>query len=188
MHRAMIGEDAALIVVEPQNDFTEGGAIPAQNASEAIKVINKIIPFFQYVIASKDWHPPDHCSFEKWPIHCIAGTIGSEFHFSLDQRNIRAIIHTGVERNDDAYSIFENRHLEAMLRADNIKSIYITGFVLDICVYETAASAVALGFDTYIVLDATKPAYPDQMEETMAKIRDAGIKVINSDDLLARPV
>ena len=75
---------------------------------------------------------------------------------------------------------------EAMLRADNIRRVYITGFVLDVCVYETAVSAIALGFDTYIVLDATKPAYPDQLEETMAKIRDAGIKVIYSADLLAR--
>jgi len=179
----MIGKDAALIVVEPQNDFTEGGALPARNASEAIKVINKIIPLFQYVIASKDWHPPDHCSFEKWPVHCVAGTIGSEFHFSLDQRNICAIIHTGLERDDDAYSVFENSHLEAMLRAGNINRVYITGFALDICVYETAASAVALGFDTYIVLDATKPAYPDQLEETMIKIKDVGVKVINSDDI-----
>ncbi|WP_286878274.1 isochorismatase family protein, partial [Methanosaeta sp. UBA458] len=122
----------------------------------------------------------------KWPMHCIAGTIGAEFHFSLDQRNIRTIIHKGVERDDDAYSVFENSHLEAMLRADNIRRVYITGFVLDVCVYETAVSAIALGFDTYIVLDATKPAYPDQLEETMAKIRDAGIKVIYSADLLAR--
>ena len=181
-----ISNDAALIVVEPQNDFTEGGALPAQNASEAITVINKIIPRFRYVIASKDWHPPDHCSFAKWPMHCIAGTIGAEFHFSLDQRNIRTIIHKGVERDDDAYSVFENSHLEAMLRADNIRRVYITGFVLDVCVYETAVSAIALGFDTYIVLDATKPVYPDKLEETMAKIRDAGIKVIYSADLLAR--
>jgi nicotinamidase/pyrazinamidase len=180
---AMVGRDAALIVVEPQNDFTEGGALPAPNASEAIKVINKVTPRFRYVIASKDWHPPDHCSFAKWPVHCVAGTIGAKFHFLLDQRNIRVIIHTGMERDDDAYSVFENTHLEAMLKADGIKRVYITGFALDVCVYETAVSAVALGFDTYIVLDATKPAYPDQLKETMAKIREAGVKVTNSADL-----
>jgi nicotinamidase/pyrazinamidase len=182
----MVGGDEALIVVEPQNDFTEGGALPAPNASDAIKVINRVIPLFRHVIASKDWHPPDHCSFAKWPVHCIAGTAGAEFHFSLDQRNIRAIIHTGVERDDDEYSVFENTHLEAMLKADGIKRVYITGFVLDVCVYETAVSAVALGFDTYIILDATKPAYPDQLEETMAKIRKAAILVTNSADLLTR--
>ena len=71
-------------------------------------------------------------------------------------------------------------------QSHNIRRVYITGFVLDVCVYETAVSAIALGFDTYIVLDATKPAYHDQLEETMAKIRDAGIKVIYSADLLAR--
>ena len=97
----------ALIIVDVQKDFCPGGALPAASAPAAIPVINKIVPQFDYVIASKDWHPEKTIHFDKWPVHCVANTDGASFHGELQQDKIDLILYKGTGNKDDGYSAFE---------------------------------------------------------------------------------
>ncbi|MCC2624606.1 MAG: nicotinamidase/pyrazinamidase [Burkholderiales bacterium] len=166
----------ALIIVDVQNDFCEGGALAVSHASEIIKPINQLILSNKYslIVATQDWHPANHISFKInnpttgiWPAHCVQNTEGAKLHSNLDITRIDAIIKKGENPQIDSYSGFYDNDkinktgLEKILFKDNIQAVDIVGLALDYCVRFTAEDALLLGFTTTILIDYTKAIAPD---------------------------
>ena len=200
----------ALIIVDVQNDFCPGGALPVPEGDKIIPVINGISKKFFKVIATQDWHPENHISFAKthnknvgevveidgvkqilWPVHCVEGSSGANFHKDLDLSNVDLILRKGRNPLIDSYSaFFENDKktetgLHYYLKGLGINDVYICGLALDYCVYYTAMDSVKLGFNTYVILDATKGVdVPEgNIEKATSHMEKEGIRLIKSSDL-----
>jgi nicotinamidase/pyrazinamidase len=172
----------ALIIVDLQNDFLPGGALPVPHGDEVIPLANELQSRFDVVVASKDWHPPNHSSFAAnhkgkkpgdriildgieqilWPVHCVQNTHGAEFAPSFDTSRIAHVFHKGIERNIDSYStFFDNAHrrhtgLAHYLKERSIKDIYLLGLALDYCVKYSALDARQLALNTHVILDGCR--------------------------------
>ena len=179
------GNDA-LIIVDMQNDFIPGGALPVKEGDLIIDDINKLTKKFKdngaFVVLTQDWHPKNHKSFASshpgknpgdqylsegiapvlWPDHCIQNTEGAEFHKALNVHLADKIIQKGMNPEVDSYSGFlENDKksetgLADYLRSVNIKRIFVCGLALDYCGYFTAMDGVDFGFEVYFLVDLTK--------------------------------
>lgn len=155
----------ALLIIDMQNDFMPGGALPVSGGPACLPIINHLTQCgFRAVIASQDWHPAQHCSFEEqggpWPIHCLAGSFGAALVEGLNQQNITHIIRKGTALKADANSAFYDDHgistgLTALLRGLGITRVFLCGVALDVCVLATARHAVRDGFETYILQQAS---------------------------------
>lgn len=172
----------ALIVIDLQNDFCPGGALAVAAGDQIVAGINALAAEFQTVALTQDWHPADHLSFAAshpgaqpysevampygpqtlWPVHCVQGTTGAEFHPDLDTRPAQLIIRKGFRRGIDSYSaFFENDRttctgLEGWLRARGITGLTLAGLATDFCVAFSALDARALGFDVTVRLDLSR--------------------------------
>ncbi|MFC0278521.1 bifunctional nicotinamidase/pyrazinamidase [Falsigemmobacter intermedius] len=172
----------ALIVIDLQNDFCPGGALAVAAGDQIVAGINALAAEFQTVALTQDWHPQDHLSFAAshpgaqpysevampygpqtlWPVHCVQGTAGAEFHPDLDTRPAQLIIRKGFRRGIDSYSaFFENDRttgtgLEGWLRARGITGLTLAGLATDFCVAFSALDARALGFDVTVRLDLSR--------------------------------
>jgi nicotinamidase/pyrazinamidase len=208
----MRNKDEALIIVDVQNDFLPRGALAVQDGDQVIPIINQLQKEFQFIVATQDFHPLNHGSFVTnypgkkigefvilgglnqilWPEHCVQGTLGSEFHQDLNQDKWKAIFQKGKNPEIDSYSgFFDNARksstgLGDFLMKEGIKKVYITGLALDYCVKYTAMDSHSLGFETFVIVDATRAVNIDPMDgdfaiEEMAKI---GIKIISSQQIL----
>lgn len=173
----------ALIIVDVQNDFLEGGNLAVPNGNAVIPVINEIQKEFELVVATQDWHPPSHNSFAVnhpgmsefsileingmpqvlWPIHCVQGSFGAEFHNDLVIEKIEAIFRKGMDRTIDSYSGFfdndkrKNTGLFGYLKDRAVDEVVVVGLAADFCVFFTANDALDLGFSTTIIEAGTKP-------------------------------
>src|SRR3954453_1516088 len=142
----------ALLIIDFQNDFTPGGALPVPDGAAIAARVNELIGSgrFDLVIATRDWHPADHASFAEqggpWPVHCVAGTPGARLHASLDDDRVDLVIDTGRERELPGYSGFEQTHLEDVLHDHGIGELTIVGLATDYCVKHTALDALRKGF------------------------------------------
>ena len=178
----------ALLIVDLQKDFCPGGALAVQDGDKIVPVINKLMKNFDIVIATKDWHSPNSKHFDKWPVHCLQESEGSEFHNELNSDKISKIFYKGTSFEDDGYSGFEatNEDLESHLRKQNINKLYICGLALDYCVKATALDAAEKGFDTYIVLDACKSVTNNKKEidDILNEFENKGIKIVNSKNII----
>jgi nicotinamidase/pyrazinamidase len=172
----------ALIIVDLQNDFLPGGALPVPHGDEVVPIANELQSRFDVVVATKDWHPPDHGSFAAnhtgkkpgdriildgieqilWPVHCVQNTHGAEFAPAFDTSRIADVFHKGIERNIDSYStFFDNAHrrhtgLAHYLRKRSIQDIYLMGLALDYCVKYSVLDARQLGLNTHVILDGCR--------------------------------
>ena len=172
----------ALILVDLQNDFMPGGALAVPQGDEVIPLADELQHRFDIVVATKDWHPPDHGSFAEnhkgkkpgdrimldgieqilWPVHCVQNTHGAEFAPSFETSRIAHVFHKGTERNIDSYStFFDNMHrrhtgLAHYLEKRAIKEIYLMGLALDYCVKYSALDARQLGLSAYVILDGCR--------------------------------
>ena len=201
----------ALILVDLQNDFMPGGALPVPHGNEVIPIANEMQPRFDLVVATKDWHPADHGSFAAnhpgkkpgdriildgieqilWPVHCVRNTHGAEFASSFDATRIAHIFHKGTERNIDSYStFFDNAHrrhtgLAHYLEKRGIKDIYLMGLALDYCVKYSALDARHLGLNTYVIVDGCRgiDLAPGDIARALAEIKSAGAVLLKSSDL-----
>lgn len=199
----------ALVVVDVQNDFCPGGALPVPRGDEVVPVINRLCPRFPLVVASQDWHPPNHVSFASnhpgkqvldvvevdgqeqvlWPDHCVAGSWGADFHPALDTRFFRMIIRKGTDPRVDSYSTFrDNRKdrvtgLAGFLRELGVTTVTVVGLATDYCVAATALDAVELGFRASVFLPACRAvgAPPGHTEKTLERLRQAGVTLIESE-------
>ena len=172
----------ALIIVDLQNDFLPGGALPVPHGDEVIPLANELQRRFDLVLATQDWHPPNHGSFAAnhpgkkpgdrimldgieqilWPVHCVQNTFGAEFAPAFDTNRIAHVFHKGVERNIDSYStFFDNAHrretgLADYLKKRSIKNIYLMGLALDYCVKYSVLDARHLGLNTHVIVDGCR--------------------------------
>ena len=169
---SLISKGSALIIVDVQNDFCKGGSLSIEGADDIIPVINLIIPKFQIVVATQDFHPPNHCSFKDWPIHCVAGTKGAELHRNLDRTRINYYIKKGTAVDKDAYSGFQDTDLLEYLKNNNVDKVFICGLATDICVKATAIDASKNFLDVYVVEDAIKGVNIDSIKEAFKEMKN----------------
>ena len=198
----------ALVITDVQNDFCPGGALAVPEGDRVIPVINRLQPHFDLVVATQDWHPPDHGSFAAnhegrkpgevielagleqilWPVHCVRHTAGAAFHEDLDHARIAAVFQKGTDPGIDSYSgFFDNAHRKATglgewLKERRVTDLYLCGLATDYCVKFTSLDAVALGFATHVIEDACRGVnlQPDDVVRAMEEMRSQGVRVIQS--------
>jgi nicotinamidase/pyrazinamidase len=181
----------ALLIIDFQNDFTPGGALAVEEGDEIAEPIRRLADEVDVIVATRDWHPPDHASFETrggpWPIHCVQGTPGAELHASIQDLDIAAIVDVGREREDEGYSGFENSDLARILRDHDVDEVYVVGLATDYCVRASAIDACREGFDVTVVSDAIRgvEVKPGDSERALADMSEAGARIASSSELLA---
>jgi nicotinamidase/pyrazinamidase len=175
----------ALIVVDVQNDFCPGGALAVPEGDEIIDAVNGLAAHMPLIIATRDWHPPDHGSFVDqggvWPVHCVRDTPGAQLHPDLRVK-IDAIIDKGQTREREGYSGFEDTKLEGLLRERGVDAVHVVGLALDYCVKATALDARAAGFDVVVHREATLAVdvQPGDGDRAVAELRAAGVEVVEA--------
>ena len=179
----------ALIVVDVQNDFCEGGSLAVEGGALVAQKITDLLVEHDYahVVATKDYHidPGDHFSDDpdyrnSWPPHCVVGTPGEDFHPAFNPVLAEAVFHKG--HYSAAYSGFEGHtddgtKLEDWLRARGVDAVDVVGIATDYCVKATATDAVAAGFNTRVLLDLTAGVAPTTTAEAIESLRAAGVAV-----------
>jgi nicotinamidase/pyrazinamidase len=187
--RLPVGERDAFVIVDPQNDFCPGGSLAVPQGDEVFGPINRTIPKFAHVVATQDWHPPEHSYFQvhggPWPHHCLQGTRGAEFHAGLDASRIQEVVQKGTDPELDGYSGFAGTDLADRLRTQGVQRVFIAGLATDYCVKATAIEAVGHGFDTYVLVDAIRPVElePGDGERALRAMGQAGVHLITSEML-----
>ena len=185
-----IQPDDALVVVDVQHDFLPGGALGVAEGERIFEPIDDLAARFARVYATRDWHPADHSSFAQhggpWPVHCVANTHGAAFDPRLDLANVDVVVDKGIDRDTDGYSGFAATTLAADLRDHNVRRVFVVGLATDYCVKATALDAKAAGFDAVVLEDAAAAVNvePGDEERALAQLRDAGVAVARSGDVV----
>jgi nicotinamidase/pyrazinamidase len=174
----------ALLVVDVQGDFTPGGALAVPDGDAVVPRIDALMRSgrFDLVVATRDWHPPDHGSFATadppgpWPVHCVAGTPGAELHPGLDRERIDRVVDKGQDRTTEGYSAFDATGLAATLRDAGVTALTVVGLATDYCVRASALDALREGFAVTVDASATRPVdvAPGDGARALQEIRDAG--------------
>lgn len=183
----------ALIVVDVQNDFLPGGALAVPRGDEVVPVLNGYIACFTArhlpVFATRDWHPPDHCSFQAaggpWPPHCIATTPGAAFAPGLNLPADAHIVSKATAREPDSYSGFGGTDLALKLARARVKRVFVGGLATDYCVFNTVADAVAEGFETVLLLDGVRAVdvHPGDGAAAIVRMQELGALTARLGDL-----
>jgi nicotinamidase/pyrazinamidase len=179
----------ALIVVDVQNDFCPGGALPIEGGHEVVPVLNRWMAAASErqipVYASRDWHPPGHVSFKEqggpWPPHCIQESEGARFHPQLALPHYTVKITKGTRFDKDQYSVFDQTGLGSELRRKGIGRLWVGGLAEDVCVLATVLDARKEGFEVVVIADATRPVTPEGGEAAHRKMRRSGARIEASD-------
>ena len=202
----------ALIIVDMQYDFLEGGALETLGGTEIIKPINELQSKFDLIVATQDWHPEGHGSFASshpgrsigevidlngldqvlWPDHAIQESHGAELVAELDQSRIARVFQKGMNPEVDSYSgFYDNGHrgdtgLDAYLKEKGVTQVYVVGLALDYCVKFTALDATRAGYDTTLIVDASRAVnlQPDDGVNAVEMMKAEGVRTINASDLL----
>lgn len=198
----------ALVLVDLQNDFCPGGALPVAEGDKVIPVANRLQPHFEIIGATQDWHPRDHGSFAAnhpgrkpgevidlhglpqvlWPVHCVQEAAGADFHKALDLTRVERVFRKGADPAVDSYSgFFDNGRRKAtglgdFLKDRGVTDVYFCGLATDYCVKFSALDAVGLGFRTWLVEDGCRAVNlkPGDAERALAEMRDKGIHLVTS--------
>lgn len=202
----------ALIIVDIQNDFLPGGALPVPNGDRVIPIIQHLVSLpFELIIASKDWHPLDHGSFADnhppqkvgdhiqlggvdqvlWPKHCVQNSWGADFAAGWNTNRIGHIIYKGTDSAIDSYSIFFDNHhlkstgLENYLKEKNVTELYIAGLATDYCVFYSVKDALRLGFKVNVVLEGCKgiDLNPGDSQRAILEMTKLGAHIISVNDI-----
>lgn len=204
----------ALVLVDLQYDFMPGGSLAVARGDETVPVAQTLMPKFDIVIATQDWHPRGHASFAVnhpgkqvgemidleglpqvlWPAHCVQGTRGAELHESIDKKRITAVFRKGIDPTIDSYSgFFDNGHRKATGLGDwlvdrKIKKLFVLGLATDYCVKFTVLDARQLGFEVVLVEDGCRGVNLAAADDRRAigAMREAGASVILSETVTAR--
>jgi nicotinamidase/pyrazinamidase len=175
----------ALVIVDFQTDFCPGGALAVPDGDAIAGRLNELAASGEYavVIATRDWHPPDHGSFAHqggpWPVHCVAGTPGAELHHALDPTPIHAIVDKGQARDTEGYSGFEDTQLAQLLRERDVDHVTVVGLATDYCVKNTALDALREGFQVTVDSTATRGVEVQEgdSERALGELTSAGASV-----------
>jgi nicotinamidase/pyrazinamidase len=192
----------ALLIVDFQNDFTPGGALPVPEGDAIAQPLNQLLDSFDLVIATRDWHPPDHGSFEPvsvdasawcgtdppsiWPVHCVQGTSGAELHPSLDRSKLDLVIDKGQDHNSQGYSAFQNTGLADLLHKRGVDRLYVGGLATDYCVKNSVLDARSNGFDVIVIEDAILgvDVQPGDSKRAVEEMQEAGAAFASADEIL----
>jgi nicotinamidase/pyrazinamidase len=195
MRRERLGTGDALLLVDVQVDFMPGGALGVRNGDAVIAPLNAAIARFRAaglpVYASRDWHPPDHCSFVAqggpWPVHCVAESPGAGFAPALALPPDVRLVSKATEVERDAYSAFDGTDLDARLRDDGVRRLFIGGLATDYCVRWTVQDALANGYEVVVLRDAVRPVdvRPGDGARALRAIRQRGARMVGRDALVA---
>lgn len=179
-----IGAGDALIVVDVQRDFLPGGALGVPAGDEVVEPLNQAIRAFEHaglpVYYSRDWHPPDHCSFEAqggpWPPHCVAGTVGAGFAPDLRLPLDALVVSKATTRDRDAYSAFQGTTLAKQLEAAGVRRVFVGGLATDYCVKATVLDASTLGFEVVVLGGAVRAVdiQPGDGQRALQEMRQSG--------------
>jgi nicotinamidase/pyrazinamidase len=203
----------ALILADIQNDFLPGGALAVPDGDAVIPIANRLQAAFPIVVATQDWHPPDHGSFAAnhpgnkafdqidlnglpqtlWPVHCVQNSAGAALAAKLIQNRYARIFQKGTDAGIDSYSaFFDNGHrkstgLGEWLKGKGIAEVFVCGLTTDYCVKFTALDAVQLGFKTNVIEDATRGINlrPNDVKNAIAEMKRAGVNIVQSAELLS---
>lgn len=187
MERTRIRPGDALIVVDVQRDFLPGGALGVPAGDAVVPVLNRAIAGFERaglpVFYSRDWHPPDHCSFRAqggpWPPHCIAGSEGAAFAPGLRKPEDAPVISKATTQGQDAYSAFQGTMLAQQLAAAGARRVFVGGLATDYCVKATVLDARANGFEVEVLCDAVRAVevQPGDGERALREMLKSGAKL-----------
>ena len=174
----------ALVIVDVQNDFCPGGALPVDGGDKVVPVLNRWIEAAVIshvpVYASRDWHPLDHISFKQeggpWPPHCIQDSEGARFHHDLQLPDSVVKISKGVRFDHDQYSIFDATGIADHFRLKHIKRLWVGGLAEDVCVLATVLDARRNDFEVVVIQNATRPVYAERGEAARQQMREAGAR------------
>jgi nicotinamidase/pyrazinamidase len=193
MSQVTLNNADALVIVDVQNDFLPGGSLAVRDGDAVIPVLNGYIDRFREqglnIYATRDWHPPDHCSFRKqggpWPPHCIAGSPGAEFAAALRLPARTIVISKATTPGKDAYSGFEGTDLAERCRKAGQERLFIGGLATDYCVLNTVLDALKSGFKVLLLEDAIRAVNvtPGDGERAIGKMRAAGAIPIRQSDV-----
>ena len=178
----------ALIMVDVQNDFCPGGALAVREGDLVVKPLNHAQKFFRHIFATRDWHPEDHSSFMgrggPWPPHCIQNIHGAKFHPNLEISRVW-VISKAFEKDIDTYSSFQGTDLEARLKREGIKRVFIGGLATDYCVRATALDALNAGFEVVLFEDAIHgvDVNPGDSEKAISEMKEKGVMFGKAKDL-----
>jgi len=177
----------ALVVVDMQNDFVSG-SLAVRGGGAVVPVLNRYVAAFARlslpVFATRDWHPPDHCSFREhggtWPTHCVAGTEGAQFVADLTLPSDAIVVSKATQADREAYSAFGGTDLDRQLRARGIGRIFIGGLATDYCVVETVRDARRFGYAVCVLGDAigAVDVHPGDGARAEEAMRRAGASTI----------
>lgn len=188
-----IGGSDALIVVDVQVDFCPGGALPVPDGDKIVPVLNEYIRKFNsagaLIVATRDWHPPNHSSFKDyggpWPPHCIQGTRGANFHPDLKLPEGAIIISKATDPLREAYSGFEGTDLNDILKRAGVKRVFVGGLATEYCVKNTVLDALKYGFEVFLLEDAIKgiDVKPGDIERAIKEMLERGAKRLTLADI-----
>ena len=201
----------ALILVDIQNDFCLGGALAVPEGNTVVEIANRIMPGFDLVVATQDWHPRNHKSFASqnkgiaigevfelnglkqiaWPDHCVQNTSGAEFVSELNTSRINKTFHKGSDPEIDSYSgFFDNDHrhatgLGAFLEEQKVNEVHVMGLATDYCVKFTALDAIKLGFKSKLIIDGCRGVElsPGDIEKAITEMKNSGVGIVRSTEM-----
>jgi nicotinamidase/pyrazinamidase len=202
----------ALLLVDLQNDYCEGGILEIRNSNVIISIANALMQHFDIVIATQDWHPANHGCFAAnhlwrkpgqvidlnglpqtlWTMHCVQNSFGANLNKNLNTERITKLIKKGTDAEIGSYSAFfdngkrKQTELKEYLQSKNIDMVYIMGLEIDMGVKNTALDALVLGYQTYLIEDACRDLYftEGNIENTQAEMINKGVKLIHSTFIL----
>src|SRR5215468_9888926 len=208
-----VDDKSVLIVVDVQNCFLPGGSLAVKDGDQVVPVINRIAPKFAHVVLTQDWHTPGHVSFASahagkspfdmiklpygdqvlWPDHCVQGTSGADISKDIAIAHAELVVRKGFNKAMDSYSAFlEADHktptgLAGYLKERGLARVFVAGLATDFCVAWTAMDAQRLGFETFVIDDASRGIdNRGSLAAAWTAMQNTGVKRIRSDDLAAR--
>ncbi|WP_340620504.1 bifunctional nicotinamidase/pyrazinamidase [Xenorhabdus siamensis] len=204
----------ALLLIDLQNDFCTGGTLAVKESEEVIKMANKAIELCQQhnitIIATQDWHPSDHMSFAVnsgqpvgelgelngipqiwWPVHCVQGQLGADFHPTLNQSAIQEIFRKGENSQIDSYSAFFDNDrknatkLHSWLSEQHINRLLILGIATDYCVKFTVLDALEHGYETYVIAEGCRGVniQADDSQRAIEEMTAKGARLISLSEI-----
>ena len=191
--RLLIDEHTVLVVVDVQNDFCPGGALPVPEGDKVVPMLNEYVKKFRKagaaIIFTRDWHPPDHSSFKsqggRWPPHCIQNSKGAEFHRDLVLPPGAEVV-SKADKKDEAYSFFQGTELAREFHHRRFTKMLVGGLATDYCVKETVLDGLRHGFEVYHLDDASLGVnvHPNDSELALAEMVERGAKRVTFNDVV----
>ena len=198
LQQISLSKDDALIIVDVQNDFLPGGSLAVDRGDEVVPVLNGYIERFGKlslpIVATRDWHPADHCSFKAqggiWPPHCVAASSGADFASGLTLPEHVEVVSKATEPEKDAYSGFEGTSLDTWLAERGVRRLFVGGLATDYCVLNTVRDGLAAGYRVMLLMDAIRAVNvnPDDGSKAIEEMARLGAVPISQHQLSAHEI